>query len=48
MCVECGERVIFNPGLGDPPELRLVCTVCLVKASEVSDDIDRVQSAPRP
>ena len=33
---------------GDPPELRLVCTVCLVKASDVSDDMDRLQSAPRP
>ena len=30
-CAECGERVIFNPRPDDPPDLRLVCTVCLVE-----------------
>ena len=30
VCAECGERVIYNPRLDDPPDLRLVCTVCLV------------------
>ena len=29
-CSGCGELVIFNLRPGDPPDLRLVCTVCLV------------------
>ena len=30
VCASCGEPVIYNRRLDDPPDLRLVCTVCLV------------------
>ena len=30
-CAECGEQVIHNRGLDDPLELRLVCTVCMMR-----------------
>jgi DNA-directed RNA polymerase subunit RPC12/RpoP len=31
VCAECGQQVIFTASKDDPPDLRIVCTVCLVE-----------------
>jgi hypothetical protein len=36
-CAECGELVIYNATPDDPPELRLVCTVCLTSGPNEVD-----------